>query len=130
MKLSRISLCCLMFAFPVSMGCGEAFSSLPAVSSSDTCHYELELRPDFGRRGDLLVLEVDMELPDLPAYPTDIHFGQGVSLRSFDSEGGMQIEVLISPLAEEGERRLSMDFVNEDGVFRACGRFWVLPALP
>ncbi|MBN2495718.1 MAG: hypothetical protein JXR96_14085 [Deltaproteobacteria bacterium] len=117
-------------------GCGDALSSLEAVERSARRQYRLELSPDWARRGDIVSIAVEPEpalealLTGSSAYPSEIHFGPGTSLRSFDSQDGLTVTILVSPLAEEGERRPLMVFVLGDEEVEGRGRFWILPALP
>ena len=41
----------------------------------------------------------------------------------------LEIDVLISPLAEEGQRRPRLRFVVDERICQASGTFWILPAL-
>ena len=118
--------------------CGDALSSLDAVQAGQREQYAMQLVPDFARRGQTVAFELHLDealmarLGGQAALPAEIQFGDGTALRSFDATEGnpLQAEVLISPLAVEGEREASLTFGLSDGLVEARGSFWVLPSLP
>jgi hypothetical protein len=119
-------------------GCGDALSSLGAVQRSQPVRYGMRVVPDFARRGQTAAFQLELDaalqeqLLGSPAYPSEIQFGPGTSLRSFDTQGDglLEAQVLISPLADEGERQPLLVFTLDDATLEAQGSFWVLPALP
>ncbi len=119
-------------------GCGNALSSLDAVQRSQHELFSMRITPDFARRGQTVFITLDLDpalterLAGQLAYPSEINFGPGTALRSFSTEGDgtMSAEVLISPLAEEGERKPLLVFVVDDSICETQGSFWILPSLP
>lgn len=118
-------------------GCGDALSSLDSVQRSTHQSYQMTLSPDFARRGQMVEFDLELE-PDLTArlagqaaYPTEIQFGPGTGLSAFanNGDGTLSAEVLISPLAQEGEREPLLVFAVEGDTVEAVGHFWILPAL-
>jgi hypothetical protein len=118
--------------------CGDALSSLDAVQAGQREQYAMQLAPDFARRGQTVAFELQLDetlmtrLGGQAALPAEIQFGEGTALRSFDATEGnpLKAEVLISPLAVEGEREANLTFCLSDGLIEARGSFWVLPSLP
>ena len=118
-------------------GCGEALSSLDSVQRSTRERYAMTVTPDFARRGQTVTFELALEpalvarLSGQAAYPTEIQFGAGTGLSAFANlgEGLLSAEILISPLAQEGEREPLLVFALDDDILEAMGHFWVLPAL-
>jgi hypothetical protein len=118
-------------------GCSDALSSLDSIQRGDLEVFPCQLRPDFGRRGQTLSVDVTLDerlvarMSGQPALPTEISFGAGVALSSFQSTGddSMRVELLVSPLAEEGARSPQLVFGQGDVRVEATGKFWVLPSL-
>jgi len=118
-------------------GCGDALSSLDSVQNSTRAHYTMALAPDFARRGQVVAFELTLEdeliqrLAGQAGYLTQFQFGDGVDVRSFANhgDGTLSAEVLISPLAREGEREPLLVFAIDGETAEAIGSFWVLPAL-
>lgn len=138
MSRGRSLLAAVLLAGGLAPGCGDALSSLDAVREADCERYPMQLVPDFARRGQSVAFTITLDaelaerLAGQPAYPSQIQFGAGAALRAFHSDGAgtLAAEVLISPLAEEGERQALLVFACGDGRAEAQGRYWVLPALP
>jgi hypothetical protein len=134
--LILIACCTILW---LSAGCGDSLSSLDSVQRSSRRSFNMELNPDFGRRGKTVKVEVTSMDPELEqilaggvAYPTEISFGRGVFIRSFGTNESdrLEIEVFISPLAEKGERTPTLVFAASNEQLEARGSFWVLPAQP
>ncbi len=127
----------LVLATLGAAGCSDALSSLDAVQRANRETFPCHLTPDFGRRGQELTVEVRLDpglrarLAGAPAFPAEIHFGDGVALRSFQSgaEDRLEVDLLVSPLAEEGRRSPRLVFALGDKLLEAVGEFWILPAL-
>lgn len=130
---------CAFLALGAATGCGDSLSGLDTIQRDSRQVFSMELRPDFGRRGKTLKVEVSQIDPELEqiiegtvAYPVEITFGRDVFIRSFgtNENDNLQIEVFISPLAEKGERTPTLVFAASDRQLEARGSFWVLPAQP
>jgi len=129
--------CCATMG--LAAGCGDSLSSLDSVRRSSRRVFAMDLKPDFGRRGKTVTVEVTSMDPELEqiltggiAYPTEITFGRDVFIRSFGTNESdhLEIEVFVSPLAEKGERTPTLVFSAAKEQLEARGSFWVLPAQP
>lgn len=121
------------------LSCGDGLSSLEAVQRTARSEFDMYLSSDYGRQGDDLVVTVTFceELNKLLRaadvyFPTDISFGDGIQITTFGRVGEVSLEVglLISPLAETGERHPALVFSLGNRRVVARGLFFVLPALP
>lgn len=117
--------------------CGDALSSLDGIQRAQREQFSMTIVPDFARRGEIQTFTMTLEqgfverLAGQAAYPNEIRFGQGTSLRSFTMEQAdiISAEVLVSPLAEEGKRQPVLLFAIGDSEVEVLGSFWVLPSL-
>jgi hypothetical protein len=140
LRTEAVGIClALVLSSAASLDCGNSLSSLDSVQRSSRDVYAMELKPDFGRRGNTVLVVVDkfdaeleQLLVDTIAYPTEISFGEGTFIKSLNTndEDKLEIEVFVSPLAQEGERQPTLVFSVNDRLVEARGRFWVLPAQP
>ena len=122
----------------VALGCGDSLSSLDGVQNSVRDVYDMLLVPDYGQRGEtVLVTVADMDedlellLVDNEFYLVEISFGEGIHLKAFGTNelDQFQIEVAISPFAQTGRREPSVVFSvgHRNKQVEVRGTFWIAP---